>query len=278
MMARVSLASPFSVRVQELLKIFSRTARLVSDVSTGCCVVFCSGMTNLPGILRSSAPLAAAAISSSLKPARSALLPVTNAPAFGAGQKLLLEIGRERRILLVDLAQLLLVGFRQVGTGMNELQIVDLQQLRGFRIQLQAVALVIDRLHAREELVIEEDRVVVRRELRRLVGLDLVQRVVGVRLDDAEESRSGAVEQTARLLHRDDGVLEGRRFGIVRDRLDLGDLLAHAFFDRGLIVAVLDAVERRRVKRQIAHRGERIGWGKRRRSLSRGRRRGGCGL
>ena len=187
MMARVSLASPFSVRVQELLKSFSRTARLVSEASTGCCVVFCSGMTNLPGISRSSAPLAAAAISSSLRPARSALLSTTSAPALVAGQQLLLEVGLQRRVLLVELAQLRLVGVRQIGAGMDELQVVDLQQLQRFRIELQRVALVVDRLHAREELRVEEDRVLMRGELRRLVGLDLVQRVVGVGLDDAEE-------------------------------------------------------------------------------------------
>ena len=62
---------------------------------------------------------------------------------------------------------------------------------------------------------------------------------------------------------------------IVRDRVDLGELLLHALFDRGLVVAVLDLVEGRRVQRQIAHRGKGIGRRKRGRDLSRGRRRGG---
>src|SRR5690606_14978894 len=59
-------------------------------------------------------------------------------------------------------------------------------------------------------------------------------------------------QQRAGPLHRLDGVGEGRRLGVVRDRADLGQVLAHPLLDRRLVVGVADAVERRRLERQRA--------------------------
>ncbi|KAG1349004.1 hypothetical protein G6F61_014757 [Rhizopus arrhizus] len=90
------------------------------------------------------------------------------------------------------------------------------------RVQLQRVALVIDRLHAREQLRIEVDLVLVRGQLRCHFFLDLLARVVGIGLDQAEEDARHAGQGLAAALHRHDGVVEGGRFADVGDLAHLG--------------------------------------------------------
>ena len=92
----------------------------------------------------------------------------------------------------------------------------------------------------------------------RLEVLHFLQLRIQVRSGDAVERRHGAVEQLAGLFHGDKRVLEGRRSGIVGDRAHFLALLCHAGFNGGLVIAVLDLVERRRVKGQSARRVERV--------------------
>ena len=68
----------------------------------------------------------------------------------------------------------------------------------------------------------------------------------------------GAIEQAAGALERDHGVLERRYLGIVRDQSDFLELLAHAGFDGGDEMCVLNLVERRVVIRQRAFFQQRI--------------------
>ena len=175
-----------------------------------------------------------------------------------AGQKLLLELGRERGVLLVDFLELVLVGVRQVGAGMDELVVIDCEELQVLAFEMDVAALIIDGLHTREELGVQEDRVGVSGELRRLIGLHLVERVVGVGLHHTEERTGRAIKHAARLLKRHDRVRKRRLRFAVCNRLDFGDLLLHALFESGLIIAVVDLVEGRRVQRQRAGLGERI--------------------
>ncbi len=67
-----------------------------------------------------------------------------------------------------------------------------------------------------------------------------------------------ALQQLAGLLHRDEGVVEGGRRGVIGDGANLFELLRHPCFDGGLIVGVLDLVEGRRLERQSAGRVERV--------------------
>ena len=243
----------FSVRVQELLKIFSRTARSVSETSAGCCVVFCSGMTYLPGILRSSAALAAAAISSSLKPARSALLSVTNAPAFVAADQLLLELASESdaSCLLISRSSSLSASDR-FGAGMDELAVIDLQKLQRFRIELQRIAL----RHRRPSRARRACRS--GRSRRHARQASAPRRTAPCRAyrwcwpDTTPKNARRAVQHAARLSSAT----------IVFSKVGFALLFAIASTSaiccfmpsskRGLIVAVLDLVERRRVQRQRA--------------------------
>ena len=101
--------------------------------------------------------------------------------------------------------------------------------------------------------------------LGRLDLVHLLQRRVRVGLRHAVEDLRHAGVQLPALLQRHKRVLEGRRGGIVRNRLDLLDLRGHSGLQRWLIVRVLDAVERRRVIGQRARRIERVRRPKRRR-------------
>ena len=81
-MSRVSVSSPFSLRVQLASNSFARVDRSVIDWSAGCCVVFCKGNSHLPVSPRAFAASAAAAIPPSPSPASVVGSSTTNAPAF----------------------------------------------------------------------------------------------------------------------------------------------------------------------------------------------------
>ena len=258
MVARVSVESPCSVRVHELSKM-RLTHRAVGERHE---------QRLLRGVLERDHVLA-------LEPAilgvvrRGGDLGVAQSrqigtlvgderPGLGAGDELLLERRLQGRGFLVDLAQSRLVGLGEAGAGAHEVVVVHLEQHPRFRIERELVALGMDRLDPGEQLRIHVDGVVVRGKLGRLLGLDAVEHVVGVGLDHGVERLVHAVEHAPRLLHGDDRVCERRRGGIVGDRLDLGEMLPHPLLEGGLVVAVPDLVEGRRLKGQRARRGERI--------------------
>jgi hypothetical protein len=81
--------------------------------------------------------------------------------------------------------------------------------------------------------------------LGRQVALDLLHLVVVHRRGVDVVDGGGAGERLARLLHRDDGVLESRRLRVGRDLVDFFQLLRHPLFDGGLDVLHLELAERR---------------------------------
>ena len=64
---------------------------------------------------------------------------------------------------------------------MHKLVVVILDQAQRFRIEIERIALLVDRIHALKQLGIEVDRILVRGQLRRLDLLDLLQLRVDVR-------------------------------------------------------------------------------------------------
>ena len=177
---------------------------------------------------------------------------------LGGGEQLGGEGVGESGLLFVELLQFGLVGIREVGAGVHKFLVVELDQAQRFRIELQRIALLVDRVHALEQLGVEKDRVLMRGQPGRLEVLHFLQLGIQVRSGDAVECGHHAVEQLAGLFHGDKRVLERRRGGIVGDRPYFLALLRHAGFNRGLVIAVLDLVERRRLKGQRARRIERI--------------------
>src|SRR5690606_1303520 len=144
-----------------------------------------------------------------------------------------------------DLAQAGFLFLSEPRAGAHEVDVVALDQTNRLRIEAERIASGMEPIDAREELRVQQDRVLVRGELRRELGLDRLTALVRVGGSEREEGRRGALEQLSGSLERDDGVLEGRRLGILRDRLDLLEMLGHAALERGREVLVLDQIERR---------------------------------
>ena len=97
------------------------------------------------------------------------------------------------------------------------------------------------------------------RELRRHRRLHGIERGVRIGLIDPVKGQLDPFQHPAGLFHRYDGVVERRRGRIIGDLAHFLDLDRHAALDRGLIIAVLDLIERRGVEWQRAGRGEGIG-------------------
>ncbi|MDR6139316.1 hypothetical protein QE438_002620 [Pseudoxanthomonas sp. SORGH_AS 997] len=124
----------------------------------------------------------------------------------------------------VELAQGGLVGVGQLRTGAHELLVLVLDQALLLRVQVQGVALVVEALDAREQLRIQVDLVLVRGQLGRDLFLDLLTRIVGIGLDQAEEDARDAGQGLAAALHRLQRVGEGGRLRVVGDLADLGQV------------------------------------------------------
>ena len=169
----------------------------------------------------------------------------------GGLEQVLLEMGGEGGNLLVHLSKLGLVRVRERRARAHELGVVALQQAQRLGIEAQGRALVVQRLHAREQRRIQEDRVLVRGELGRHLR-------VGVGRGQVEEHHRDAAEQLTRALQGDDGVVESRGLGVVRDGVRLLLLLRHAGLEGRPEIGVPDPVERWKVVRQRALRRERV--------------------
>ncbi len=170
---------------------------------------------------------------------------------------MLAKLRGQRRLFLIELLQGRLVLFVELRAGTDEVTVVALGE--ELLLGAQRVARVVDGLDPGKQPGIEIDGVLMRRELRRLLGLHLLQRVVGVGLSQGKEDLGGAGEQCAGALHGLDRVRE-RRFGrAIRDLLDLSPVLRHPLLEGRLEVAVLDPVEGRRLIQQRAFREEGVG-------------------
>ena len=106
---------------------------------------------------------------------------------LGRRQQLVHEGVLQRRIFFVDLLQLGLVGVGEVGAGLHKLLVVVLHQPQRFGIEIERGALLVNRLHPREQLGVQVNCVLVRGQPRRFVLLHLLQIVIGVRAGHAVE-------------------------------------------------------------------------------------------
>ena len=88
------------------------------------------------------------------------------------------------------------------------------------------------------------------RELRRNVGLNLVESGIGVGADNVEEGGGNTIQQLPGLVERHDCILERGPRGVVGDLVDFGELLLHALGEGREVVRVFDFVEGRRLQGQ----------------------------
>jgi len=178
-------------------------------------------------------------------------------------EQVLAEAGLQRGQLAVDLAQARLLLLVQPGAGAHEVEVVTVEQAQLLGVEAELVALVVQGLDAGVQLRVEGDGVGVRGQQRRHGGLHLLHLRVGVGADQVEEHVGHAQQYLAAALGGDDGVVEGRRLGVVGDGVELGALLGHALLEGRQVVRVGDAVERRQLVRQRARFEEGVGRGRR---------------
>ena len=147
---------------------------------------------------------------------------------LGSSEEFLAEVGLQRAEALVHRLQLRLLCWRQLGARMLELLVLDIEQFRLLGIEVQLRLMIVQILHAGEQLRVQIDEVVVRSEQWRSLGVGRLQRVVGVGAVDCRESEVRALEHLARPLERRQRVVEGRRRGVVGDRQHFALLLRHS--------------------------------------------------
>ena len=112
------------------------------------------------------------------------------------GEELVGVLRRQGGELFVELREPGLVGGAEVGAGAHEEEAVALDEVLRLRVEPERVALVVDRLDAGVELRVHVDRVVVGRDLRRELGLDLLERLVRIRLLDVEKTLYARVKSS----------------------------------------------------------------------------------
>src|SRR5690606_18291062 len=120
----------------------------------------------------------------------------------------LLKLRAQPCKLRIDVAQPRLVGLAELRSGADEVDVITLDQAHGFGIETERVAPLMQRFDAREQIRVQQDRILVRSELRRELRLQRLAAVVRVRADEGIEDRRGALEQLSGPLERDDSVLE----------------------------------------------------------------------
>ena len=137
------------------------------------------------------------------------------------GQHVLAERRRQRRHALDDLPMPRPGGLREARPFADEIQVHALEKPQGFRRQPELAAAAMQPVDAVEEPRMQPDRAVVRGEARHHLALDGLQRRRRLGLGEVEEDPLDAHEVAAAPVERGDRVLEGRRLGEVRDRVDL---------------------------------------------------------
>ena len=138
------------------------------------------------------------------------------------------------------------LGLRRQGRAIaQEFTMRQLQQTGVLLVQAEAVALVIDRLNAFEEVFIEADR----RGLAGQHGPDfsfqVAQRVIRVGIGDVAEHVQDLVQRGSRRIERDDRILEGRCIRIAHNRINVSAKLENGFLGRWHIVLVANVCEGR---------------------------------
>ncbi len=173
-------------------------------------------------------------------------------------QYVLFELGHQRGNLLVELAQMRLVRLRECGSSAHKHDVIALEELQRLGIELQTRTASVQRIDAGKQRRIEQDRILVRREPRRHLGIDLVHVRIGIRAVEVGEDGVHPVEELPSTLEGHYGVREVRRVRIARDSRDFLALLPHARFECRHVIRVFDSVKRWQPVGQRARLPERI--------------------
>ena len=167
---------------------------------------------------------------------------------------ILTENGGKLRELGAELAVSIAVGTFEVGAGECEGVVGLLEEHSVLRIEIEAVALLVNGLHALPERSVERNGGTVVAELGRYAHGDFHHLVVGVGRQKGIEHVEHAVEVGTGALESHDSVLESRFLGIIGDFLDFGLREGDATVDGRLVGGVGEAGE----WRCLMHGGKRL--------------------
>ncbi len=180
-------------------------------------------------------------------------------PSLLIREKVLAELGPERRKTLVDRCKACLVLGRQCTAGAGEADMVSLQHAGLLRRQAELVATPPQVVDAAKQLRVEVDRGGMTRQHRRDGHLDGLELVGGVGAGQVEEDGGDAVQRFAGTFHRLDGVGEARRLRIGGDRLDLRPVLRQSRIESRAVMFGPHRAERRRLERSRPRLEQRVG-------------------
>ena len=166
------------------------------------------------------------------------------------GQHVLAELRAERRRPLGDLRQARLGLLVELGTGLDEAAMVALEHARLLQRQAELLAILHQRVDAREQLGVLVDGHAVLGIARRHLALDGLDLGRGVGARQIEEHGRDPIQQPAGTLQRVDRVGEGRRRAVVGDGGDLLEVLGEALLDGREEVLGAYLVERRHLERR----------------------------
>ena len=146
----------------------------------------------------------------------------------------------------------------ELRTGTHHVVVLTQEQLHGFGIEQQVLALLVKFVDACEQRRVQVDRVLVGRQLRLDFAIELIQGVVAVRRVQVAEGLAHANQQLAGALQGQRSILETRRRRIGRDRAHFTQLPGHPGRECREEIAILDAIKGRHAIGQAARRREGI--------------------
>ena len=156
-------------------------------------------------------------------------------------EDILRETEGEGGYLLVQLTEAGLLGLGHIGAGADKAFIGLGEEAELFGVEAESLALVVDGLDAGEEFLVEGDVVVVGREERGHGLGDGVHLGAVLALAEVEEDAADVLEELSAVLVGEDGVFEGRGFGVAGDGVDFGLLAGHTLLEGRHVVFGLDA-------------------------------------
>ena len=174
-------------------------------------------------------------------------------------QKVVGELQAQGRQLLVDLAEPLLLLGREVRASADEVLVRLLEELLLLDRERERRARLPDCLDAREELLVQEDVVAQRRELRGDLPVDRLERVVRFGAREREEDVAHLREGEPTVLQCLDRVRERGYRGARGDGLDFLLPIGDSGLEGRLVVLGLDPVERRHLEGRRPLLEERVG-------------------
>jgi len=170
--------------------------------------------------------------------------------------KLKLEDGQ----FLIDFFETGFLRVVELGAGPDKILVESFEELAllGIESEAAAVALIIDRLDAGEELRVEIYFIVMLGERRSQVGGDGLKFIVGIGREEIFQEAAGAIKEETAAVKGFDGVSKGGWIGVFGNGFNFFIVAIDTFEDGRFEMLVFDAVERRSLKRRSPSRKERV--------------------